>query len=127
MLPSNRIPTHPGEVLLEEFLRPLGTSQLEFSRQLGIPLQRVNEIVRGKRGVTAETALLLSARLGTSPEFWLNLQGAHDLGRARGGALRQRLHSLERARAGRLARGSTTTGRRTYRLKSAARVARKRK
>jgi addiction module HigA family antidote len=127
MLFSDRIPTHPGEVILEEFLRPLGTSQLEFSSQLGIPLQRVNEIVRGKRGVTAETALLLSARLGTSPEFWLNLQGAHDLGRARGGALRERLHSLEKARAGRLARGSTTTGRRTYRLKSAAMVGRKRK
>lgn len=126
MLPSDRIPTHPGEVLLEDFLRPLGTSQLEFS-QLGIPLQRVSEIVRGKRGVTAETALLLSARLGTSPEFWLNLQGAHDLGRARGGALKERLHSLERARAGRVARGSTTTGHRSYRLKSAARVARKRK
>ncbi len=127
MLPSDRVPTHPGEVLLEEFLRPLGTSQLEFSRQLGIPLQRVNEIVRGKRGVTAETALLLSARLGTSPEFWLNLQGAHDLGRARGGALKERLHSLERARAGRVTRRSTTTGHRSYRLKSAARVARKRK
>src|SRR5712692_8859878 len=112
MLPSDRIPTHPGEVLLEEFLRPLETSQLEFSHQLGIPLQRVNEIVRGKRGVTAETALLLSARLGTSPEFWLSLQAAHDLGRARAGALIERLHSLEKARTRRLPRTSTTAGRR---------------
>jgi addiction module HigA family antidote len=98
VLPESRVPTHPGEVLIEEFLRPLGTSQLEFSRQLGIPLQRVNEIVRGKRGVTAETALLLSASLGTSAEFWLNLQAAHDLGRARAGELRKRLHVLEVAR-----------------------------
>jgi len=112
MLPSDRIPTHPGEVLLEEFLRPLGASQLEFSRQLGIPLQRVNEIVRGKRGVTAETALLLSARLGTSPEFWLSLQAAHDLGRARPGVLRQRLHSLETQRTRRRSHASARTGRR---------------
>ena len=98
MLPSHRIPTHPGEILLEEFLRPLGTSQLEFSRQLRVPLQRVNEIVRGKRGITAETALLLAARLGTSPEFWLNLQAACDLGRARAGVSRERLHSLETVR-----------------------------
>src|ERR1700746_1139040 len=118
MLPSNRIPTHPGEVLLEEFLRPLGASQLEFSRQLGIPLQRVNEMVRGKRGVTAETALLLSARLGTSPEFWLSLQAAHDLGRARSGALRQRLHSLETTRTRR--RASAPTRRRNGRSGIAA-------
>lgn len=119
MLPSDRIPTHPGEILLEEFLRPLGTSQLAFSHRLGIPLQRVNEIVRGKRGVTAETALLLSAGLGTSPEFWLNLQAAHDLGRARAGALGERLHSLERARTGRLASRSTTTSRRSAGFKIA--------
>jgi antitoxin HigA-1 len=125
MLPGHRIPTHPGEILLEEFLRPLGTSQVEFSRQLGIPLQRVNEIVRGKRGVTAETALLLSARLGTSPEFWLNLQAAHDLGRARAGALKGRLHSLESARTRRTATASPRPRRAASR--SAATVARKSK
>lgn len=113
MLPSGRIPTHPGEVLLEEFLRPLGASQLEFSRQLGISLQRVNEIVRGKRGVTAETALLLSARLGTSPEFWLSLQAAHDLGRARAGALGAQLHSLETARTRNLRRSTASPVRRS--------------
>ncbi len=98
MLPTDRVPSHPGEILLEEFLRPLRTSQVEFSRQLGIPLQRVNEIIRGKRGVSAETALLLAARLGTSPEFWLNLQAAHDLGRARTGISLDRLRSLETKR-----------------------------
>jgi antitoxin HigA-1 len=125
MLPSDRIPSHPGEVLLEEFLRPLGASQLEFSRQLGIPLQRVNEIVRGKRGVTAETALLLSARLGTSPEFWLSLQAAHDLGRARSGALRQRLHSLEEVRTRSSSRTSTPVSRRNGRPGIAASKKRK--
>lgn len=83
MLPPNRIPTHPGEMLLEEFLIPLGVSQVRFAAHLGIPTQRVNEIVNGKRGVTPETALLFAAALGTSPEFWINLQGSHDLAVAR--------------------------------------------
>ena len=84
MLPENRIPTHPGEILLEEFLRPLGITQVAFARHIGAPVQRVNEIVRGKRGVTPETAWLLAGALGTTPEFWLNLQCAHDLARVRG-------------------------------------------
>jgi addiction module HigA family antidote len=79
MIPKHRIPTHPGEILLEEFLRPLSITQVRFARHLHIPLQRVNEIVRGKRGVTPETAWLLAQALGTSPEFWVNLQTAHDL------------------------------------------------
>lgn len=83
MLPTDRIPAHPGEVLLEEFLIPLELSQVRFAAHLGIPIQRVNEIVKGKRGVTPETALLFAAALGTSPEFWLNLQGSHDLAMAR--------------------------------------------
>ncbi len=83
MLPENRVPTHPGEVLLEEFLKPLGVSQVGFARHIGVSVQRVNEIVRGKRGVTPETAWLLSQALGTTPEFWLNLQAAHDLARSR--------------------------------------------
>jgi addiction module HigA family antidote len=83
MLPTNRIPTHPGEMLLEEFLLPLKVSQVRFAAHLGIPTQRVNEIVNGKRGVTPETALLFAAALGTSPEFWINLQGSHDLAMAR--------------------------------------------
>jgi antitoxin HigA-1 len=83
MLPENRIPTHPGEILLEEFLVPMGISQVAFAAHLGVPTQRVNEIVRGKRGVTPETAWLFAGALGTSPEFWLNLQANYDLVRFR--------------------------------------------
>ncbi len=79
MLPKNRIATHPGEVLKEEFLGPAGITQVKLAAHIGIPLQRVNEIVRGKRGVTPETAWLLSQALGTTPEFWMNLQDAYDL------------------------------------------------
>ena len=79
MLPKNRIPTHPGEVLLEEFLRPMGVTQKALAEHIEVPLQRINEIVRGKRGVSSETAWLLSAALGTTPEFWMNLQTQHDL------------------------------------------------
>ena len=79
MTRSKRIPTPPGEVLLKEFLVPLGLTQVAFAEHLGIPLQRVNGIVRGKRAITPETAWLLSQALGTTPEFWLNLQAAHDL------------------------------------------------
>ena len=83
MLPENRIPTHPGEILLEEFLVPMNISQVAFAAHIGVPTQRVNEIVRGKRGVTPETAWLLAEALGTSPEFWLNLQTNYDLVRFR--------------------------------------------
>ena len=79
MLPENRITTHPGEVLKEEFLDPLGITQVTFARHIGVPLQRVNEIIRGKRGITPETAWLVSQALGTSPQFWMNLQDAYDL------------------------------------------------
>jgi addiction module HigA family antidote len=79
MIPSNRTPTHPGEVLREEFLDALELTQVELAAHLQIPLQRVNGIVRGKRAVTPETAWLLSQAFGTTPEFWLNLQAAHDL------------------------------------------------
>jgi len=83
MLPENRIPTHPGEILLEEFLIPLGLSQVAFARHIGVPVQRINEIVRGKRGVTPDTAWLFAQALGTTPEFWINLQSAYDLARNR--------------------------------------------
>lgn len=83
MLPENRIPTHPGEVLLEEFLKPMDMSQVAFASHIQVPLQRVNEIVNGKRGVTPETAWLFSQALGTTPELWLNLQRNHDLARRR--------------------------------------------
>ena len=74
-----RPPTHPGEVLLEEFLVPLGLTQAEAARRMGVSTNRLNELVRAKRGVTAETALRLARLLGTSPEFWLNLQMTFDL------------------------------------------------
>jgi len=83
MIPENRIPTHPGVILGQEFLAPLGISQVAFAAHLGVPVQRINELVRGKRGVTPETAWLLSEALNTTPEFWINLQAAHDLARSR--------------------------------------------
>jgi len=79
MQPENRVPTHPGEILREEFLVPLGQTQVALAAHIGVPIQRINELVRGKRGVTPETAWLLSQALDTTPEFWLNLQGSHDL------------------------------------------------
>lgn len=91
MLPENRVPTHPGEVLLEEFLKPLELTQVAFAEHIGVPVQRVNEIVRGKRGVTPETAWLFAQALGTTPQFWLNLQSQHDLALARPGATVKRL------------------------------------
>lgn len=79
MLPERRTPTHPGVILIEEFLKPLGVSQVAFAKHIRVPLQRVNEIVRGRRGVTPDTAWRFAQALATSPEFWLNLQAAHDL------------------------------------------------
>jgi addiction module HigA family antidote len=82
MVPKNRLPTHPGEVLLEEFLIPMKITQVTLAKHLGIPIQRVNEIVRGKRGITPETAWLLAQAFGNTPEFWMNLQVVYDLGRS---------------------------------------------
>jgi antitoxin HigA-1 len=79
MLPENRVTTHPGEILKEEFLDPTGITQVTFAQHIGVPLQRVNEIIRGKRGITPETAWLFSQALGTTPQFWMNLQNAYDL------------------------------------------------
>jgi|DewCreStandDraft_4_1066084.scaffolds.fasta_scaffold192416_2 addiction module HigA family antidote len=76
-------PLHPGEVLLEEFITPLGLSQNALARELKIPPRRVNEIVLGKRGVSADTALRLARYLGTSAEFWLGLQADYELDVAR--------------------------------------------
>lgn len=79
MIPENRVPTHPGEILLEEFLEPLNLTQVALARHLGVPTQRINEVVRGKRGITPQTAWLLSEAFGTSPQFWMNLQMNYDL------------------------------------------------
>jgi addiction module HigA family antidote len=72
-------PVHPGEILLEEFMQPLGLSQTRLGRDLGVSPRRINEIVHGKRSITADTALRLSRYFGTSAEFWLGLQADYDL------------------------------------------------
>jgi len=72
-------PVHPGEILLEEFMKPLRLSQTRLGRDLGVSPRRINEIVHGKRSVTADTALRLSRYFGTSAEFWLGLQADYDL------------------------------------------------
>jgi antitoxin HigA-1 len=74
MLPTRRAPTPPGEVLLEEFLRPMGLTQTALAERMGVPVQSVNLLIRGRREMTARTAVLLSEALGTTPEFWLQLQ-----------------------------------------------------
>jgi len=79
MLPKNRPPTHPGEMLLKEFLEPLEITQTELARHLGWPYARLNEIINGRRGITASSALAIGEALGTGPEFWLNLQRDWDL------------------------------------------------
>ena len=87
MLPTRRPPTHPGEMLLREFLEPLGVSQIEAAHRMGIPFQRLNAIIRGRRGVSADTALLLEALTRWDAQIWLSLQAKWDLwhaARARG-------------------------------------------
>jgi addiction module HigA family antidote len=82
MIPKYRKPVHPGEVLLEEFLKPLGMSQVELAQKMCVPTQRVNMLINGKRDMTAEMAILLARILKTSSEFWMNLQVAFDLYKA---------------------------------------------
>ena len=79
----NRITTHPGEVLSEEFLKPLAMSVNALAIALRVPATRIGAIVKGERAVTADTALRLARFFGTSPEFWMNLQAMHDLTKAR--------------------------------------------
>ena len=78
-IPTHGPPTHPGEMLLEEFLNPLGLSQTELSEKLGVSYPRVNELIHGKRSVTPDTALRLEQLFGMEAQFWLNLQLAWDL------------------------------------------------
>ena len=72
-------PIHPGEILLEEFLKPMGISQYRLSKDIGVPPRRINEVVHGKRSITADTALRLARYFGTSERFWMNLQSRYDL------------------------------------------------
>ena len=78
-VPTHRAPTHPGEMLLEEFLAPMGITQRELATALHVPYQRINELVNGRRGVTPGTALRLAKYFGTTPGFWMNLQLRWDL------------------------------------------------
>lgn len=79
LVPTDRVPTHPGEMLLEEFLVPMNLTQRELAKALHVPYQRVNELVNGRRGITPSTALRLARYFDVSPSFWLNLQLRWDL------------------------------------------------
>ena len=94
MLPENRIPTHPGEILLKEFLKPMGISQVAFARHVGVPMQRINEIVRGKRGVMPDTAWRFAQAFGTTPQFSINLQSNSHLVRFRPAQIVEKIHSI---------------------------------
>lgn len=78
-IPTHRAPTHPGEMLVEEFLKPLGITQRHLADSIHVPYQRINEIINGRRGVTPGTALRLAKFFGVSPDFWMNLQLRWDL------------------------------------------------
>lgn len=91
-VPTHRQPIHPGEMLLREFLEPMGLTQRDVAEGIGVPYQRINELVNGRRGVTPSTALRLSRYLGTTAEVWLNLQQRWDL------------HNAQRAEAAALGR-----------------------
>jgi addiction module HigA family antidote len=82
-VPTHREPTHPGEMLVEEFLKPMGLTQRDLANGIRVPYQRVNELTRRRRGITPSTALRLAKYFGMSPDFWLNLQLRWDLYRAR--------------------------------------------
>jgi addiction module HigA family antidote len=94
-------PVHPGEILTEEFLRPLGISQVRLAADIGVLPRRINEICLGKRGITAETALLLGRFFGMGPEFWLSLQANYDVRVARAAMAAQlaRVRPLDSASA----------------------------
>lgn len=95
-MPSAKGPIHPGEILREEFLIPLGVSANSLAIQLDIPVNRLSEIIRGRRGITGETAILLGRVFGTTPEFWLNLQNRHDLEIAHAGLSKERMRRADR-------------------------------
>ena len=88
-VPTNREPTHPGEMLREEFLLPMGLTQRDLADGIRVPYQRVNELVNGKRGVTPSTALRLARFFGVTADFWMNLQVRWDLYHVRESELRQ--------------------------------------
>ena len=78
-VPTDRQPTHPGIILLEEFLEPMGISQTELAKAINVPYQRINDLINGRRGITPGTALRLAKFFGTTPDFWLNFQRRWEL------------------------------------------------
>lgn len=94
-VPTHAPPAHPGEVLVEEFLKPLGMSQVQLAERIRVPFQRVNSLANGRRGVTPDTALRLARVFGTSPDLWLNLQQAWDLYHAMRSAEAKVLREIE--------------------------------
>lgn len=100
-VPTHREPTHPGEMLVEEFLEPMQLTQRDLARGIRVPYQRVNELVNGRRGVTPATALRLAKFFGTTPDFWLNLQLRWDLYHAQRleAAALKRIEAVQRFRA----------------------------
>lgn len=100
MAPRKMAPIHPGEVLQSDFLEPLGVSQYRLAQDISVPARRINEIVHGKRAVSADTALRLARYFGTSERFWLNLQARFDLEQQRdvlGARLAKEVRVLDRA------------------------------
>lgn len=95
-IPTHRPPTHPGAMLLEEFLKPLGLRQSELAERIGVSYPRINELVHGKRGMTPDTALRLERLLGVEAQFWLNLQLAWDLYHAQHSGLTKDLQRIRR-------------------------------
>jgi len=95
-IPTHRSPTHPGAMLLEEFLKPLGMPQSELAERIGVSYPRINELVHGKRGMTPDTALRLERLLGVEAQFWLNLQLAWDLYHARHSSSTKDLRRIRR-------------------------------
>ena len=97
-IPTDRVPTHPGEMLKEEFLTPLGLTQRELAKRLKISYPRLNELIHARRGMTPDTALRLEQLLGVEAQFWLNLQLAWDLYHARRSAQAKTIRQIQRLR-----------------------------
>lgn len=95
-IPTQGPPTHPGEMLLEEFLKPLGVTQTDLAKLIGVSYPRINELINGKRGMTPDTALRLEQLFGMEAQFWLNLQLVWDLYQAQHSAAAQEIAQIER-------------------------------
>ena len=121
-IPTHGPPTHPGEMLLEEFLKPMDLSQTELAEKMGVSYPRVNELIHGKRGVTPDTALRLEKLFGMEAQFWLNLQLAWDLYHATHSPAAKEIRKIKRLIPGASTSGSrTVTGRSSSHTQSQSR------